>query len=165
MTKVPSPYLLMKRSKRVLDFDESGRPLHPLIDQGLPVVIKQKDMGTLPKWGANYVGYLLLSCKDTVFLVQDDNGIWSLPGKLLKSGEAAESYAKKELGDYKFKQIYSNLDTFDKRTTKHSWIEAVIFKANIDTPSVTIGNGKWTKKNELPKNIHGLHRILIMQNP
>lgn len=165
MTKVPSPFLLMKRSRRVLDFDDTGRPLHPLLNQGLPIKIAQEDVGTLQKWGANHASYILLSCKDAVCLVQE-NGTWQFPGRFLKAGETAESYVVKQVGgDVNPKKIYSNLDNFDSRATKHAWIEANIFKVSLSTQSSpsTI-EGKWYTKDKLPKNLHGLHKILIIQN-
>ena len=172
--KLPSPYILMKRSKRVLDFDVDGRPRHPL------EAPKEEGRGELWKWGSNFSADAMIIHENKILLVRKPNGVWHLPGGFVKKTEEARECAIRKtcekafggknkevkgiLTDAPCKLVYSNMNNFDARTTAHSWIETSVFKwtlKDVTLPPLS-AEGKWFSKDKLPKKTFGLHKILIM---
>lgn len=176
-TKPPSPLLIMKRSRRLLEFDKMGRPLHPLIDQGLPVSLANRQgqgTGDLGLWGASFIVEAMVCCKGEVLLVKD-GAIWRFPGGGQRKGEGVDACARrvvyeeafatqeKVLDDTKAKEVYSNMNNFDKRTTPNAWVETTIVKLNTKSKGLPglSQEAEWFKKSELPKGIAKLHAIII----
>lgn len=172
----PSPLTLMKQSNRLLEFDEHGKPIHPLIDMlKLP-----KGKGSLPWWGSNFTMGMILQCRNNVLLVKRGRQ-WRLPetviAKKMQNDIAANKIAmnlfggesktilKKLLENSEYKISYSNFDNFDTRNTVNAWIETTIYKWSIDNNLFdelqhTSNGARWFPIASLP-SVYPLHRIII----
>lgn len=171
---LPTPLQLMKRSKRILDFEDDGKPLHPLHNE---FDLKDDGKGSLPQFGANFTVSSLLLCNKHV-LLERKGDVWSLPSSDAKKNvvkTAILSLSRNFVGKSKrniktilngreHKVLYSNIDHFDERTTKHAWVETEIQKWEVETSHFdslqsTTANAKWFSTP--PNNIHMLHKIII----
>ena len=165
MEPIPSPFLLMKQSKRVLDFDTEGRPLHPLLDRDVPIRFQPKS--TLA-WGANFTVNILVTTKDgQALFVKSPNGTWVLPGAAVKDTKNAEKQAISLLKAYiglphdHPRLIYSNMDNFSPNTTKYSWVESWVYRYTIPTAIASkMANATWFPLSKLPTSTHPLHKLL-----
>lgn len=152
MTKIPSPFVIMKASKRILDFEKNGEPIHPLIDQGLPVVLKKQGKGEFKNWGANFMTEALVLQNDKV-LLQKKGDNWILPVGI-------------SVDDKKWRIVYSNLNNFTQQTTRNAWLETTVYKLKLKKGELfetSTGDTKWFNVNDLP-NMSDFHKIIIHQH-
>uniref|UniRef100_A0A6C0BDX2 Nudix hydrolase domain-containing protein n=1 Tax=viral metagenome TaxID=1070528 RepID=A0A6C0BDX2_9ZZZZ len=188
-TEVPSPLMLMKRSKRVLEFDDDGKPIHPLWEN-LSRGLKKRER-QLWLWGANYNSCSLLLCNNHILLAKKNAGHWVLPGGFAKHNEKHLDCAIRELCEEIFSHqmikakkilksckpvlIYTNLNNFDKMISSNFWIELNIFKFDLKndmfdtlekmtTSSDDVIEAKWFHIHQLPSKIYPLHMIIIAKN-
>lgn len=157
-TKLPSPYMLMKRSKRILDFDDEGRPLHPLKGKLLNINGKQ-GKGTLPRWAANFAADALV--------IGHSGEIVASASAFIKSGESPTVCALRALRktdpalaallkNTPCKIVYDNMDNFDARTTENAWVETSVCMWKLDA-----AHSRNHSKND--KTHNPLHDIIIHQ--
>lgn len=186
---VKSPLLIMKRSKRVLDFDTDGKPIHPLWN-AFTNATKRRER-KLWMWGANFNSIAILLCNQHILLAQKETGEWVLPGGFNKRNETPETCVMRELCEEVFSQhkkkamqilksitpkiVYSNLNNFDANTSKHFWIEANVLKfvvpkdkfeelTKISSGSDDITRSHWFHITKLPAKISPFHMIMIAKN-
>lgn len=183
--RLPSPYVIMKRSRRILDFDENGHPVHPVGFQ----TRSKKGKGELWKWGSNFSCDIMVVSGDMILLVQKPSGMWCLPGGFKNNKESDIDCALRECVEEAFdnnsdvlrmlkehisqvSQIYDNMNNYDARNTKYAWLESKIFliQIPIDTftklkPTTHGGDdviaATWYSKKNIPDNVFPLHLIMI----
>lgn len=163
-------------------FDELSRPLHPWLSDMLQYDHVGVVTGTGAYWnmGPNKTADPIIVAREGdaayVFLVQrNDNGLWALPGGFVDPGEQAAEAACREAfeeGGVVLTQagatIYKGV-VADMRTTAHAWAEttAILFEVNErQTPTIDVSevsDARWFCLEDLPKNLHGSHSILLQE--
>ena len=150
--RVPPPLTLMKRCKRMLDFDDHGRPLHPLhVDIRTPLKNSGVDKGL--DWGSNKEELAYVRCGGQVMLVKRGRR-WAFPS----IDNAREALGKGVLN--KGKVVYDNMDNFAQSAGMHAWVETKITRFDVDDViGVHSGEAKWLPVDT--KNVYPLHRLLL----
>lgn len=180
-TNLPTPVESEAFKAAGYDTDTEGRPLHPWLKQMLddPEVGVVTGRGFYHQWGPNYTAdpvVLTREDRTSVLLIQrGDTGVWALPGGFIDPGETnpADS-ARRELfeeanlkldleGDLIYQDVVADL-----RTTAHAWAETSAYSFVVDerlpvgvTDPNEVKKVKWFYADELPKQLHGSHAVLI----
>lgn len=186
--QLPSPYVIMKRSRRILDFDEDGHPVHPV---GFHTRSKQ-GKGEFWKWGSNFSCDVMVVSGDMILLVQKPSGMWLLPGGFKDNKESDIDCALRECIEEAFNNdhevlqtlkemstinhtlLYDNMNNYDERNTKYAWLESKIFMIQLPTdvfnklkPKTLGGDdvvtATWYEKKKIPKKLFPLHAIMIQK--
>lgn len=185
INNLPSPFVLMKRCNRILEFESSGKPLHPLsvFVKTKPRKGKRNEMGELPFLAANHIKSAFIICADHVLLAKTGT-TWRLPSSTpsattakkdacittVSSLMASPKDMKRLLKEKEPKTIYENLDNFDTRTTRHAWVERSISKWILDKKHFTglipasSSSSEWVHKSKIQQlHINTLDNIIINQ--
>ena len=147
---------LLRRYQRFVDFDEKGRPLHPLFDT--------RDFGGGGGGdGARFKGHAVVIHQNKILLEHDTSrNVWKLPATAYTNtkNQALRILDKRYPAD-KSQVIYANMNNFDEHQSQHRWTESIIKRYNAQDKERF--RGQWFEKGALPENIEVFDSIILHQ--
>ena len=159
MDKKPNVMALLRRYQRFVDFDEKGRPLHPLFDT--------RDFGGGGGGGggdgARFKGHAVVIQQNKILLEHNTSrNVWNLPATAYTNTKnQALRLLDKRYPTSNGQVIYSNMNNFDEHQSRHRWTESVVKRYNaLDKERF---RGQWFEKGALPENIGVFDGIILHQ--
>lgn len=169
-----------KLRKRGYELDTFGRPLHPWLRDMLsnPDVGVVTGTGEYWYWGPNKTADPIIITNEErprILLIQrGDTKTWALPGGFGEDDEAAVTTATREAAEEAGVILSGKaLATYDgavadARTTAHAWAETAALLWRVDHAadlhySDDAINAKWFPLDDMPRELHGSHAVLIEQ--
>jgi hypothetical protein len=178
MEKTPNLMALLRRYQRFVDFDERGRPLHPLFDDDGGGDDGGGDDGGGDDGGgddgggddgggddgARFKGHAIVIHQLKELLLEHDTSRneWKLPATAYtKTKNQAVRLLDKRYPADKSQVIYVNMNNFDEHQTRHRWTESIVKR--YDAPVKKRFKGQWFEKGALPRNIRVFDGIVLHQ--
>ncbi len=152
---------LLRRYQRFVDFDDVGRPLHPLSE--VIQVASSSAAGTGSREGALFKGHaVVINEKKELLLIYDKaRNEWKLPDTVYtNTKEQANRLLDKRYPGDDGKVIYSNMNNFDENQSRHRWTESIVKRYNARVGGRQRAQTTFAK-GALPDNIRAFDSIIL----
>jgi hypothetical protein len=153
--KKPNVMALLRRYQRFVDFDDQGRPLHPLFGDG-------DDYGGGGEEGARFKCHAIVIHQNKELLLEHDasRNEWMLPAtKYTNTKNQAVRMLDKRYPADKSQVVYANMNNFDEHQTRHCWTESIVKRYNAHDKKRF--KGQWFGRGALPENIRVFDGIVL----